>query len=176
LRFPTSCKYDFANQNDIANKSFSQHRVSPFKLVDPTKPGHRRFVALWLVDPNIRIINTANVPPQQMSWYAEELLGTTTESRKEALEKLPAELVLLLKEHGLSAETPSVTDTLADSAKLPAELMNMVREYFEEESHGMPMSIEEAKHHRAELMKERGAFVQRAEKGWQSHSYSFCEH
>jgi hypothetical protein len=141
-------------------------------LIDPTKPGHRRFIALWLVDPNIRIINTANVPPQQMSWYAEELLGTTPEARKEALEKLPAELVLLLKENCLVEETASGQVGLTGSGKLPEELMEMVREYFKTE----PMGIEEAKHHREELMKERGAFVKRSEESWQDHSYSFCEH
>ena len=39
-----------------------QHRVSPFKLADPTKPGHRKIVALFLVDPNIKVISTAHVP------------------------------------------------------------------------------------------------------------------
>lgn len=29
-----------------------QHRVEPFELIDKTKPGHRRFLVLWLVDPN----------------------------------------------------------------------------------------------------------------------------
>ncbi|KAF4990267.1 hypothetical protein FGRMN_8575 [Fusarium graminum] len=48
----------------------SQHRVSAFRLQDPTKPGHRRFIALWLVDPHRRIISTANVPPQQKHWWA----------------------------------------------------------------------------------------------------------
>ncbi|PWI65084.1 hypothetical protein PCL_07383 [Purpureocillium lilacinum] len=45
-----------------------QHRVSSFRLQDPTKPGHRRFIALWLVDPHRRVISTANVPPQQEAW------------------------------------------------------------------------------------------------------------
>ena len=48
-----------------------QHRVSPFSLADPTKPGHRKILALFLVDPGIRIISTANVPPQQRDWWAE---------------------------------------------------------------------------------------------------------
>jgi len=48
-----------------------QHRVEPFSLADPTKPGHRKILALFLVDPNIRIISTANVPPQQKSWWSE---------------------------------------------------------------------------------------------------------
>ncbi|XWW92309.1 hypothetical protein V2A60_000232 [Cordyceps javanica] len=46
-----------------------QHRVSPLKLQDPSKPGHRRFLALWLVDPHVRVISTANVPPQQRDWW-----------------------------------------------------------------------------------------------------------
>lgn len=47
-----------------------QHRVQPFKLLDPTRAGHRRFLVLWLVDPNYRIASTANVPPQQQDWVA----------------------------------------------------------------------------------------------------------
>ncbi|KDR70069.1 hypothetical protein GALMADRAFT_76694 [Galerina marginata CBS 339.88] len=49
-----------------------QHRVGPFKLEDPTKPGHREIVALFLVDPNIKVISTANVPCQQQEWWWEE--------------------------------------------------------------------------------------------------------
>jgi hypothetical protein len=42
-----------------------QHRVEPFRLLDPTKNGYRKILALFLVDPGIRLISTANVPPQQ---------------------------------------------------------------------------------------------------------------
>lgn len=47
-----------------------QHQVQPFKLADPTKPGHRKILAFFLVDPNIRIISTANVPCQQRQWWS----------------------------------------------------------------------------------------------------------
>lgn len=50
-----------------------QHRVQPFSLADPTKPGCRKILALFLVDPAIRIISTANVPPQQRDWWAEDV-------------------------------------------------------------------------------------------------------
>ncbi|MCJ1251985.1 hypothetical protein MMC30_009223 [Trapelia coarctata] len=53
-----------------------QHRVSAFQLADVTKPGHRKILALFLVDPNIRVISTANVPPQQRHWWAEEVAKT----------------------------------------------------------------------------------------------------
>ncbi|EXK46316.1 hypothetical protein FOMG_00042 [Fusarium oxysporum f. sp. melonis 26406] len=42
-----------------------QHHVLQFRLADPTKPGHRKIFALFLVDPAIPIISSPNVPPQQ---------------------------------------------------------------------------------------------------------------
>jgi hypothetical protein len=63
-----------------------QHRVKPFKLADPTRPGHRKIVALFLVDPHIRVISTANIPPQQHHWWVEEA------ANEEPLLKLPPEL------------------------------------------------------------------------------------
>jgi hypothetical protein len=48
-----------------------QHCVSPFSLEDKTKPGHRKILALFLIDPHRRIISTANVPPQQEDWGQE---------------------------------------------------------------------------------------------------------
>lgn len=52
-----------------------QHRVSPFSLQDPTQPGHRKILALFLVDPYTRIPSTANVPPQQKDWWRDMVLG-----------------------------------------------------------------------------------------------------
>ncbi|KAL1977716.1 hypothetical protein VTN31DRAFT_575 [Thermomyces dupontii] len=65
-----------------------QHCVSPFRLADSSKPGHRKILALFLVDPSRRIISTANVPPQQMDWWnaRSELIEPTLRS------KLPPEL------------------------------------------------------------------------------------
>jgi hypothetical protein len=51
-----------------------QHQVQPFKLADPSIPGHRKILALFLVDPGIRVISTANVPPQQRDWWADEVV------------------------------------------------------------------------------------------------------
>ncbi|PPR02043.1 hypothetical protein CVT24_011203 [Panaeolus cyanescens] len=48
-----------------------QHRVQPFKLADPTKPGHRKILALFLVDPNIKVVSTAHVPCQRKDWWKE---------------------------------------------------------------------------------------------------------
>jgi septum formation topological specificity factor MinE len=154
----------------LAFPNVFQHRVSPFELVEPTKPGHRRFIALWLVDPTKRIISTANVPPQQMTWYVDALFGSSGKAREEALSKLPAELLILLAEKGL-------TDVAANTnSRLSEELMDVVRDYFDADKYQLPMSVDEANEHRAKLMKERGAFVKTTESGWQQQTYSFCEH
>ncbi|KAG6904455.1 hypothetical protein DXG01_009829 [Tephrocybe rancida] len=63
-----------------------QHCVEPFELVDPNEPGHRKILALFLVDPNIRIISTSSVPCQQREWWSAEL-------RKDvAIPKLPIQI------------------------------------------------------------------------------------
>ncbi|QUC17481.1 uncharacterized protein UV8b_01722 [Ustilaginoidea virens] len=50
-----------------------QHHVSPFRLDDPTREGHRKILALFLVDPAVRVISTANVPPQRRDWWLDQL-------------------------------------------------------------------------------------------------------
>ena len=70
-----------------------QHRVEPFKLSDPTKPGHRKIVALFLVDPNIKITSTAHVPCQQQEWWWEAVMTTRVQSpAKATVNELPIEL------------------------------------------------------------------------------------
>uniref|UniRef100_A0A914DHC5 Uncharacterized protein n=1 Tax=Acrobeloides nanus TaxID=290746 RepID=A0A914DHC5_9BILA len=50
-----------------------QHKVEPFELVDKTRPGHRKILVFFLVDPNISILSTERVPPQQNSWFFKEV-------------------------------------------------------------------------------------------------------
>jgi Protein of unknown function (DUF4246) len=50
-----------------------QHRVEPFSLEDRSKPGHRKIMALFLVDPNVRVISTAHVPAQRKDWWIQDL-------------------------------------------------------------------------------------------------------
>ncbi|KAE8372201.1 hypothetical protein BDV26DRAFT_298060 [Aspergillus bertholletiae] len=64
-----------------------QHRVSPFSLADRSKPGHRKILALFLVDPHLRIISSSNVPPQREDWAVER-----ERSIRLALQSLPQEL------------------------------------------------------------------------------------
>lgn len=144
-----------------------QHRVSPFELVDKTKPGHRRFIALWLVDPHQRIISTANVPPQQQDWWAESVFGASANEQKAAAEKLPVEMVQLLREKGV--ELPSSDN---EEAKVPNEVLDLVRKEFDL---GL-LSLQEAKEHRLALMAERSAHQVVVKDEFLKASYSFCEH
>lgn len=70
-----------------------QHHVSPFELADKSRPGHRKILALFLVDPLIPIISTANVPPQQRHWFEDGLLQDDDSSR---FGKLPRELAHMI--------------------------------------------------------------------------------
>lgn len=57
----------------LAFSEVLQHCVPPFSLRDRHKPGRRKILALFLVDPNIRLLSTSNVPPQRRDWWAEEV-------------------------------------------------------------------------------------------------------
>ncbi|KAG9235734.1 hypothetical protein BJ875DRAFT_458275 [Amylocarpus encephaloides] len=152
----------------LAFPNVFQHRVSPFRLADPTKPGHRRFIALWLVDPHTRIISTANVPPQQQDWWVESIFSKSDKTNNAAMSKLPVELAHLLQEKGVN-----IGSSQKDNGKLPPELREMVRENFGD---AYPMSKEEAEKNREKLMEVRGTFHNEADDQWHSHSYNFCEH
>ncbi|KAJ6558211.1 hypothetical protein B0H19DRAFT_1150388 [Mycena capillaripes] len=79
-----------------------QHCVSPFKLSDPSKPGHRKILAIFLVDPTIKPIPSAtNVPPQQAEWMC-EVLQELHEDARSLVSRLPQELVDLIKEQLLA--------------------------------------------------------------------------
>ncbi|KAI4219368.1 MAG: hypothetical protein L6R40_008726, partial [Gallowayella cf. fulva] len=76
------------------------HRISPFRLTDPSKPGHRKILALFLVDPHVKIISTENVPPQQHAWWREKVRDAGV------FEKLP----------------PELAENVVDSTKFPVTL------------------------------------------------------
>nr|KAJ3422301.1 hypothetical protein HK105_000296 [Polyrhizophydium stewartii] len=45
-----------------------QHQVQPFELADPTRPGFRKILVFFLVNPAKRIVSTAHMAPQQPDW------------------------------------------------------------------------------------------------------------
>lgn len=73
-----------------------QHRIEPFTLVDRTKPGHRRAIVLYLVDPHYRIHSTKKVPPQQHDWWTEVALARKNFDSESRASALPQELLDLV--------------------------------------------------------------------------------
>ncbi|KAF1734229.1 hypothetical protein CRV24_005766 [Beauveria bassiana] len=115
-----------------------QHRVGSFRLADPTRPGHRKILALFLVDPKVPVLSTANVPPQQRAWWEREVGAD------------PADLV---------------------GRRLPNELREMVLGGVD-----FPISLQEAKGIREELMAERKILVEDTQSKWDQTEFNFCEH
>ncbi|KAF2226129.1 hypothetical protein BDZ85DRAFT_272677 [Elsinoe ampelina] len=70
----------------LAFPNMVQHQVCPFSLADKTRPGHRKILAFFLVNPKARVLSTANVPPQRKDWWEEELRKTG------GLDRVPEEL------------------------------------------------------------------------------------
>lgn len=64
-----------------------QHRVEPFELRDKTRAGHRKILAMFLVNPHRPILSSAHVPPQRRDWWADEV------RRGGALSVLPSEIL-----------------------------------------------------------------------------------
>ncbi|KAG9098377.1 hypothetical protein FS749_003960, partial [Ceratobasidium sp. UAMH 11750] len=58
---------------------------------DKTKPGHRKIVALFLVDPAIHRPSTTTVPPQQHEWRSAAVSANQT--LKASLDKLAPEII-----------------------------------------------------------------------------------
>ncbi|KAL0573733.1 hypothetical protein V5O48_008229 [Marasmius crinis-equi] len=125
----------------LAFPNVLQHRVEPFELSDPSKPGYRKILALFLVDPYVRTLSTANVPPQQRDWWEEVL-------RK---------------------ERPTTR-----LGRLPVEVFDQVLRMVDGDA--WPISQEQAKKVRENLMEERSAFAVKVNRDYEQVSFSFCEH
>jgi len=77
----------------LAFPNVLQHKVGQFGLKDATKAGHRKILAMFLVDPHIQILSTANVPPQRVDWWAVEV------QKVPPFSDLPVELFDRIMEH-----------------------------------------------------------------------------
>ncbi len=80
----------------LAFPNILQHRVGSFRLADPTRPGHRKILAFFLVDPSESIVSTSDVPPQQ-PWSDTSTM--TLEQAKEHREQLMRERKFFVDEH-----------------------------------------------------------------------------
>ncbi|KAG8949489.1 hypothetical protein FRC00_008123 [Tulasnella sp. 408] len=75
----------------IAFPNIYQSQMTPFELFDRSKPGYRRFLALYLVDPECTIPSTTNIAPQQADWIREAISMPGT-----LFARLPTEILNLI--------------------------------------------------------------------------------
>jgi hypothetical protein len=80
----------------LAFPNILQHYVDPFRLADPSRPGHRKILVFFLVDPSVTIISTSDVPPQQ-PWSPTSTM--TLEQAKEFRSQLMQERKFFVDEH-----------------------------------------------------------------------------
>ncbi|MET9675638.1 DUF4246 domain-containing protein [Streptomyces sp. NPDC006482] len=80
----------------LAFPNILQHRVDSFRLTDPTRPGYRKILAFFLVDPSEKIVSTSDVPPQQ-PWSDTSTM--TLEQAKSYREHLMQERKFFVDEH-----------------------------------------------------------------------------
>lgn len=77
----------------IAFPNLYQHQVQPFRLADPRKPGHRKILVFFLVDPTYRVPSATDVAPQQREWLVDLM---HRDSLSTHFAKLPVELLDLI--------------------------------------------------------------------------------
>jgi hypothetical protein len=94
-----------------------QHKVAPFSLSDPTKPGVRKILCFFLVDPATPVISTARVPPQQISW----ILKDRTFMEGTYFSLLPNEIIDIIA---------TTYDWSLDSAQRNREKLMVERKFF----------------------------------------------
>ncbi|MEU0128498.1 DUF4246 domain-containing protein [Streptomyces sp. NPDC006289] len=80
----------------LAFPNILQHRVGSFRLADPTRPGSRKILAFFLVDPSEAVVSTSDVPPQQ-PWS--ETSTMTLEQANDYREQLMRERKFFVDEH-----------------------------------------------------------------------------
>ncbi|KAJ8131740.1 hypothetical protein O1611_g1883 [Lasiodiplodia mahajangana] len=109
----------------IAFPNVLAHQVQPFELADPSRPGHRKILAMFLVDPNFRVLSTSVVPPQRKDWWAREV------RKIRPLSGLPTEIFELIIE-AVDGFPMSWDDALAIRETLMRE-RSWVTEAFDQE-------------------------------------------
>ena len=88
----------------IAFPNLYQHQVQPFNLEDPTKPGHRKILVFFLVDPTQRVPSATDVAPQQREWVTEVIQGAGVNS---PFARLPVEILTMISEENDGTMTRS---------------------------------------------------------------------
>lgn len=74
-----------------------QHHVDAFELSDKTKPGHRKILCFFIVDPHNNLVKSSDtIPPQQMDW------ATDNEIREKYFPELTDSVLTMSREEAFS--------------------------------------------------------------------------
>lgn len=140
-----------------------QHRVSPFSLekIQPDDASscraYRKILVFFLVDPTSSILSTANVPPQDRTWFTKQIVREAGEEGKSG-QYDDEKLGLFTKNRSyFQLLEYNVLDQIMDKLKFP-------------------ISASVAKHVREELMEERKLIVDSNNKELFEREFSLCEH
>ncbi|KAJ7621760.1 hypothetical protein DFH06DRAFT_1009771 [Mycena polygramma] len=118
-----------------------QHRVAPFQLIDPTRPGHRKILAIFLVDPSIEPIPSAtDVPPQQADWAFDALEAARIDPRSR-FSCLPPELSDLVRDN-----LPDTVMTRDEAEEYRLELMKERTGYVQSREEELSYSFNMCEH------------------------------
>lgn len=162
----------------IAFPNTYQHQVAPFRLVDAQKPGHRKMLVFFLVNPMQRVASTAIVPPQQAAWLASliDMVAMDEQGEGEGARRR-------------EGETPPLRETeqhgREGSDELRRKLVEIVQQRLGPDAVSTlkalrasgtgVMTMTEAKAYRAELIQERSMFAVSQARIFDE-PFSLCEH
>ncbi|KIO23098.1 hypothetical protein M407DRAFT_27425 [Tulasnella calospora MUT 4182] len=100
----------------IAFPNVYQHQVSSFELSDSSKPGHRKIVALFLIDPEYTVPSTTHIAPQQSDWARDAMNSSGT-----FFSKMPTEILDMVTG---SATSEGGLMTMEEAKQYRLELMD----------------------------------------------------
>ncbi|PWN33664.1 uncharacterized protein FA14DRAFT_64352 [Meira miltonrushii] len=167
-----------------------QHKLSPFKLINPTKPGHRRMIVMFLVDPDCRITSTAEIAQQQCNEReAAFAFGTTVDELPNIqLGNLTFDISDLIMREVLG-KSKEAFEEFKKIEQRKKEAMGKKRQQIldgeeseqwlkdrEVVSFSAPMTYEEACWHRARLMQQRSQIMEEFVQEDDEEGWNLCEH
>ncbi|EIN12310.1 hypothetical protein PUNSTDRAFT_118210 [Punctularia strigosozonata HHB-11173 SS5] len=109
----------------IAFPNIYQHNVGKFELIEKSKPGHRKILVFFLVDPTTTVPSASTVPAQRKDWIQRAVVEATANPRS-LWSRLPAEIIDMILEYVYSYAISS-----EDAVRIREELMNERTQFVE---------------------------------------------
>lgn len=147
----------------LAFPNVYQHRVAPFSMdmsgseKTSDSRGYRKMLVFFLIDPNQEIVSTANVPPQDQTWFIKEIAKEVREGK--------------VNEQCADEKCRCRTNSPTYFQLLDNNVLERTIDKLE-----FPISLSEAKKIRMQVMEERKFIVGHTNKELFERQFSLCEH